>query len=76
MAELLHISSNPVENGPQALGDFGGNQALRHSRVRASDSGVVDLTAQEDAFPVEHTWLVCGAHDIEVVQDLLDVLFR
>jgi hypothetical protein len=33
------------ENGPQVLGGLGGNQALRRSRVGASDSDVVDLSA-------------------------------
>jgi hypothetical protein len=79
LAALLRLSSCPVENGPQVLGDLGGNQALRRSRVGASDSGVVGLSAQKDGLPVDRTLvdasLVCGAHVIEVVEDLVDVLF-
>jgi hypothetical protein len=41
------------ENGPQLL--LGGNQALRHSRVGASDSDVVDLSLQKDDLPVIRT---------------------
>jgi hypothetical protein len=52
---------------------------LRRSRVGASDSGVADLSAQKDDLPVDRTLvdalLVCGVHDIEVVEDLVDVFF-
>jgi hypothetical protein len=50
-----------------------------HSRVGASESDVVNLSAQRDDLPVDHTSvdtsLVCGIHDVEVVEDLVDVLF-
>jgi hypothetical protein len=52
---------------------------LRRSRVGASDSGDVDLSAQKDDIPVDLTLidvsLVCSAHDSEVVEDLVDVFF-
>jgi hypothetical protein len=44
------------------------NDALRHSRVRASDSDVVDLSAQKEDLPVDRTSvdtsLVYGVHDV------------
>jgi hypothetical protein len=40
------------ENGLQVPGDLGGNQALCHSRVGASDSNVVNLSAQKVDFVV------------------------
>jgi hypothetical protein len=52
---------------------------LRHSRVEASNSDVVDLSAKKDDNPVDCTSVdtsrVCGAQDIEIVEDLVDVLF-
>jgi hypothetical protein len=48
-------------------------KALRHSRVGASDSDVVDLSAHRDKLPVDRTEvdtsLVCGVHDIQFVED-------
>jgi hypothetical protein len=80
LTALRHISSRLVENGPQVRGDHGGNQAVRHSRVRARYSRVVDLSARKDNLPVDRTSvetsLLCGAHDIEVVEDLVSVLFQ
>ena len=58
------------------LHDFGTNQALRHSRVGASDSDGVDLSVEKENFPVYRitvdTSFVCGVHDIEVVENLVD----
>jgi hypothetical protein len=53
---------------------------LHHSSVGASNGEVVDLSAQEDDFPVDltlvDTSLVCGVlYDIEIVENLVDVLF-
>jgi hypothetical protein len=53
-------------------------QTLRHSRVGANDSEVVDLSAQKEDLPVDLTSvdlsLVWGAvHDIEIVEDPHDV---
>jgi hypothetical protein len=77
LAALLRISSRPVENRPQVLGIFGGNQALRHSRVGTSDSDIVDLSAQKDELFVDRTpvdtSLLCGVHYIEVVEDPVEV---
>jgi hypothetical protein len=77
LAALLRISSCSVENRPQVLGDLGGSQAVCRRKVEASDSGVVDLSAQKDDLPVDRTVvdasLVCGVRDIEVVEDLVDV---
>jgi hypothetical protein len=54
-------------------------QALRHSRFGASGSDIVNLLAHKDDIPVDRTSvdtsLVCGVHNIEVVEDLADVLF-
>jgi hypothetical protein len=49
----------------------------------ASDSDVVDLPVQKDVLPIDRTPLdttidtliVYGVHDIEIVEDLVDVLF-
>jgi hypothetical protein len=61
---------------------FYSNQStLRHStrRVRASHSDVVDLAVQKNDLPVDRTSVdtsrQCDVHDIEVVEDLVDVLF-
>jgi hypothetical protein len=79
LAILLHISSRPVAEGPQVIGDLGSNQALRDSRVGASDSGVVDLSAPKDDLTIDcisvHTSLVCGVLEIEVVEDPVGALF-
>jgi hypothetical protein len=52
---------------------------LNQSSLRARDSNVVDLSAQKDDLPVDRTWedtsLVHGVHDIELVNDLVGVLF-
>lgn len=52
---------------------------MHHSRVGASDSDIVDLLAQKDDLPVDHTSvdtsLVYGVYDIEAVEDLVDVSF-
>jgi hypothetical protein len=59
---------------------FYSNQStLRHSRVRASHSDVVDLAVQKNDLLVDCTSVdtsrQCDGHDIEVVEDLVDVLF-
>jgi hypothetical protein len=59
--------------------NIGDNQALRHGMIGASDGDVVDLSVQKDDIPVHRTSsvdtsLICGVHDIEVVQDLAGVL--
>jgi hypothetical protein len=54
------------------------NQTLRHRRIGTSDSEVFDLSAQRDDLSVDLTSvdasLMCGVHDIEVVENLVDVL--
>jgi hypothetical protein len=54
-------------------------ECFSQSRVGASDSHVVDLSTQKDDFPVDRTSVdtlfVRGVHDIEVVKDLVGVLF-
>jgi hypothetical protein len=55
------------------------NQTLRHRRIGTSHSEVVDLSTQKDDLSVDltsvDTSLVCGVHDIEIVENLVDVLF-
>jgi hypothetical protein len=52
---------------------------LRHNRVGASGSDIVDFVAQKDDIPVDRTSIessyVCDVHDIEVVKNLVDALF-
>jgi hypothetical protein len=52
---------------------------LRHRMVGASDSDVVDLSAQKDDLPIDRTsvdnTLGCGVHDIVIEMDFVDVLF-
>jgi hypothetical protein len=66
------------ENGPQILGNLGGNQASRHNRVGTSDSYAVDLSARKDDIPVDRTSvdtsLMCGVRDIEVIVNLPGML--
>jgi hypothetical protein len=67
------------DNGPQLLGNLGCNQALRHSRVGASESDVVDSSVQKGSLPVDRTSvdtsLVC-MYGIEVVDCHFGVLYQ
>jgi hypothetical protein len=78
MSAPLEETNKLNENGPQILGDLGGNQASRHNGVGTSDSYAVVLSAQKDDLPVDRTSvdtsLMCGVHDIEVVVNLPGVL--
>jgi hypothetical protein len=66
------------ENGPQILGDLGGNQASRHNWVGACDTYAVVVSAKKDDIPVDRTSvdtsLMCGVHDIEVIVNLPGML--
>jgi hypothetical protein len=54
-------------------------ESIKPCATRESDSDVVDLSAQKDDLPVDRasvdTKLVCGVHDIEIVEDLVGVLY-
>jgi hypothetical protein len=47
---------------------------LRRRRIGTSDSEVVDLSAQKSDLTSVDTSLVCGVHDIEIVENVVDVL--
>jgi hypothetical protein len=53
---------------------------VRHRGIGPSDSEVVELPAQKDDLSVNltsvDTSLVCDVHDIEIVENHVDVLFQ